>query len=95
MTFVGTLTTDKQSFPVRGESHQAPDGDWFGTLSCASENTPALRTGPVTLTLSDGAVWHIVVAAIDRAGGDRPPKSYFRIDRMHSNLQGPHARTLR
>jgi hypothetical protein len=93
MMFVGTLTTDKLSLPVQGESHQGLDGDWFGTLSCSTQNTPALRPGPATLTLNDGAVWQIVVAATAKVSEYRAPTSYFRVDQMHSHLKGPHART--
>jgi hypothetical protein len=95
MKFVGTLTTDKLSLPVQGESHQGLDGDWYGTLLCSSQNAPALRTGPARLTLNDGAVWHIVVSATGKVAEYRRPTSYFRIDQMHSGLNGPHARTLR
>jgi hypothetical protein len=95
MMFVGTLTTDKLSLPVQGEAHQGPDGDWFGTLSCSTQNTTALRPGPATLTLNDGAVWHIVVSATAKGSEYRTPISYFRIDDMDSDLGGPHARTLK
>jgi hypothetical protein len=95
LIFVGTMTTDKLSLPVQGESHQGLNGEWFGTLSCSTQNSPALRTGPATLTLNDGAVWHIVVATTAKVSEYRRPTSYFRIDQMHSDRKGPHARTLR
>jgi hypothetical protein len=88
LIFVGTLTADRLSLPVRGESHQGLDGDWFGTLTSSTQNTPALRTGPATLTLKDGAIWHIVVAATAKASEYRAPTSYFRIDQMHFDRNG-------
>ena len=94
MMFVGTLTTDKLSLPVQGESHQGLDGDWYGTFSCYTQNTPVPRTGPATLTLKDGTIWDIVVAATGRVCEYCRPKSYFRIDQMHSDRNGPHARTF-
>ena len=94
LIFVGTLTADRLSLPVRGESHQGLDGDWFGTLTSSTQNTPALRTGPATLTLKDGTIWDIVVAATGRVCEYCRPKSYFRIDQMHSDRNGPHARTF-
>ena len=87
MIFIGTLTADKLSLPVQVESHRGLDGGWFGTLSCSTQNTPALRPGPATLTLNDGGVWHIVVFATAKVS-ERTPTLYFRIDKMHSDLNG-------
>jgi hypothetical protein len=95
MIFVGTLTTDKLSLPVQGESHQGLNGEWIGTLSYSTQDMPALRPGPATLILNGGAVWHIVVSATAKASEYSTPKSHFRIDQVDSDRKGPHARTLR